>query len=308
VTALTQRTTTRFAPSPTGHLHLGHVVNALHVWGIARARGGIVLLRIEDHDRQRSRPEFERSILDDLAWLGFEADLPLVRQSERGMHYHEQIERLKSAHLVYACSCSRKDQARLLPDIPGEEMCYQGTCRNRNLEWRAGYSLRVALPPDSVEFRDARLGAQAQTPSRQCGDLQAIDRLGNWTYQFAVTVDDYLQAVDLVIRGEDLLPSTGRQIMLSRLLGRPTPPEFLHHGLIRKPNGEKLSKAARDTGIRELRQLGESPELVLGRAAFLAGLVDTVRGVGQVELVEIFRKDHPQISQISSHSQSAESA
>ena len=285
MTGLTPSTLiTRFAPSPTGHLHLGHVVNALYVWGIARAAGGTVLLRIEDHDRQRSRPEFEQTILEDLDWLGFTPDAPLVRQSERAELYRQQLERLRARHLAYACSCSRREMALTTPDIPGEEMRYPGTCRRKDLDWRAGLSWRVQLESGKVEFIDARLGIQQQTPGEQCGDLQAMDRLGNWTYQFAVTVDDYLQGVNLVIRGEDLLPSTGRQIMLSRLLGRAVPPVFLHHPLIFKSSGEKLSKANRDTGIRDLRSRGESPELVLGRAAHFAKLIDTVREVSQAEV------------------------
>jgi glutamyl/glutaminyl-tRNA synthetase len=291
VTGLTPlRPITRFAPSPTGHLHLGHVVNALYVWGMARARDGRVVIRIEDHDRQRSRPEFERSILDELDWLGFEADGPLVRQSERAPLYREQLERLRAAHLAYPCSCSRKELALMTPDIPGVEMRYPGICRHKNLEWRAGLSWRIRLDSERIEFTDVRMGTRSQTPAEQCGDLQAIDRLGNWTYQFAVTVDDYLQGVNLVIRGEDLLPSTGRQILLSRMLGRSTPPAFLHHSLIFKPNGEKLSKATRDTGIRELRAQGESPGLVLGRAAHYAGLIDRMREVNLFEVTEIFRK------------------
>lgn len=282
-------TRTRFAPSPTGHLHLGHVVNALYVWGIARARNGKVLLRIEDHDRQRSRPEFEHSILEDLDWLGLEADEPMARQSERAGLYRGQLEQLGARHLAYVCSCSRKEMAQTTPDVPGQEIRYPGTCRQRNLEWRTGLSWRIRLESESVSFIDGRLGLQAQAPSEQCGDLQAMDRLGNWTYQFAVSVDDYLQDVTLVIRGEDLLPSSGRQLMLARLLGRTVPPEFFHHSLIRKPGGEKLSKAAKDTGIRELRARGESAGLVLGRAAHAVGLIDAVREINLAEVTNIFR-------------------
>jgi glutamyl-tRNA synthetase/glutamyl-Q tRNA(Asp) synthetase len=246
---------------------------------------------MEDHDRQRSRSEFERSILEDLDWLGLEADGPMVRQSERADLYREQLERLRANHLAYVCSCSRKEMAQTSPDIPGREMRYPGTCRQRNLEWRPGLSWRIRLESVSVSFIDGRLGPQSQTPSEQCGDLQAMDRVGNWTYQFAVTVDDYLQGVTLVIRGEDLLPSTGRQILVSRLLGRPEPPLFLHHSLIFKPGGEKLSKAQRDIGIRELRARGESPSLVLGRAAHAAGITREVRPVALGELTEALRAD-----------------
>jgi glutamyl-tRNA synthetase/glutamyl-Q tRNA(Asp) synthetase len=212
-----------------------------------------------------------------------------VRQSERTTLYEEELHRLKVAGVAYVCSCSRKEMAQTTPDIPGQEMRYPGTCRGRNLEWRPGLSWRIRLQPGEIGFVDGRLGRQVQAPSEQCGDLQAMDRLGNWTYQFAVTADDFLQGVTLVIRGEDLLPSTGRQILLSRLLGREEPPVFFHHALIRKPGGEKLSKAAKDTGIRELRAAGESPELALGRAAQAVGLIETVREISLAEVTALFR-------------------
>jgi glutamyl-Q tRNA(Asp) synthetase len=277
---------TRFAPSPTGYLHLGHVVNALYVWGIARAKGGKVLLRIEDHDRQRSRPEFEHAILEDLAWLGLAPDGPPERQSDRIHFYQEQLLRLQSSYHVYACACSRKDLSRESAHLPGQESRYPGGCRDRGLEWRPGYGLRIQLEEAVQRFTDARMGPQSQTPAMQCGDLQVKDRLGNWTYQFAVTVDDLLQGVNLVIRGEDLLSSTGRQIQLARMLGRTAAPVFLHHGLIRKDDGEKLSKAQSDTGIRELREQGETPEMVLGYAARWAGLVEVPGPVDLDQVVE----------------------
>jgi glutamyl-tRNA synthetase/glutamyl-Q tRNA(Asp) synthetase len=276
----------RFAPAPTGHLHLGHVVDAVYVWREARARGGRVLLRIEDHDRQRSRPEFEAAILDDLAWLGFEADEPPVRQSERGAVYESALNTLRRLGLVYACNCSRADIVRAgrarADDEDGArrvhedgarvfqssdpELRYPGTCRGRGLTEGPGRGLRVRLEPTVERFVDLRHGPQAQRPSAQCGDLLVRDREGNWTYQFAATVDDYLQAVTLVIRGDDLLSSTGRQIQLARLLGRAEPPQFLHHPLIMKSPDRKLSKADADSGIRELRAAGWPPARVIEEA------------------------------------------
>jgi len=242
---------TRFAPAPTGFLHLGHVLNAMEVWKAARgAPGGRVLLRIEDHDRQRSRKAYEDAILEDLAWLGFAADGPLVRQSERTAIYEEALGTLRRRGLVYACACSRAD-------FDGR---YPGTCADRGLAERPGLGLRIRLEPGVERFDDLRLGPQAQQPSAQCGDLLARDREGNWTYQFAAVVDDRAQGVNLVVRGEDLLDSTGRQIQLARLLGRAEPPRFLHHALLMKSPGQKLSKSDGDSGVRELRARGVTPD------------------------------------------------
>jgi glutamyl-tRNA synthetase/glutamyl-Q tRNA(Asp) synthetase len=254
-------------------LHLGHVVNAIYVWGIARALKGRVLLRVEDHDRIRSRPAFETALLDDLDWLGFKADAgrtPVVRQSDRDSSYGAALESLGSAHLVYACNCSRKD-------IGGER--YPNTCRALNLETRPGRGVRVAIHPGTEAFVDALLGPVRQTPARDCGDLLVRDRDGHWTYQFAVTVDDLRDGITLVIRGADLVSSTGRQLRLARMLGRTSPPLFLHHPLIVKPSGEKLSKSSGDTGVRELRAAGVSPAEVIGRAAAAIGLLRQPRPI-----------------------------
>jgi glutamyl/glutaminyl-tRNA synthetase len=265
------------------------VANALHVWGIARQTGAGVVLRIEDHDRQRCRPEFEAALREDLAWLGFKPDTiagPL-RQSERHDRYVVAVERLRSlGHVIYACDCSRKDLAREGGDAPDRETPYGGRCRSRGLDPGPGRGLRLRLGPGPERFSDLRLGPQVQDPAAQCGDLLIKDRLGNWTYQFAVVVDDWEQDIDLVVRGEDLLESTGRQLRLARLLGRPAPPAFYHHRLIHRPGGEKLSKAGRDTAIRDLREAGLGPDLVRGRAAALVGLLRAERPLPLVELSE----------------------
>ena len=262
---------TRFAPAPTGYLHLGHVVNALHVWEIARQRHGRVLLRIEDHDRQRSRPEYEGAILEDLYWLGFKADGPLVRQSERDPIYRAALRRLVDQGLVYGCGCSRADivaaaARRERADASASELFYPGTCRERGIPLTDGVGWRLRMEPGVEHFDDGLLDSQSQDPSEQCGDLLLRDRLGNWTYQFAVTVDDFDQGVTDVIRGTDLLESTGRQIRLGRLLGRPSPARFWHHPLVMKAATEKLSKSDGDTGVRDLRAAGWSADDVLSRA------------------------------------------
>lgn len=262
---------TRFAPAPTGYLHLGHVVNALYVWDAARRRDGRVLLRIEDHDRQRSRPEFATAIVEDLAWLGFVHDGAIVRQSERDAIYRKALQRLIDRDLVYGCRCSRAEIVSApgsRQPAPGDdaELRYPGTCRDQDIPLADGVGWRVRMEPGSEQFVDELSGPQEQDPSRQCGDLLIRDRLGNWTYQFAATVDDYVQEITDVIRGADLLASTGRQIRLARLLGRVTPPRFAHHPLVMKSPAQKLSKSDGDSGVRDLRAAGWTAEQVLAKA------------------------------------------
>ena len=302
VTALAERLPdrplTRFAPSPTGYLHLGHVVNAVYVWGLARALGGRVQLRLEDHDRTRSRPEYERALLDDLEWLGLEPDLgtaaelrqgrSLFRQSDCGAVYQEQLDRLAAAGLVFGCECSRREMDAEAGGGFNRETRYPGRCRQRHLPLGPGRGVRLRVDPGEERFVDARLGERRQDPSAQCGDMLLRDRLGNWTYQFAVVVDDLRHGVDLVIRGEDLVESTGRQLRLARLLGRRREAVFLHHPLVRKPDGAKLSKAAGDAGLRQLREAGVPPAEVLGRAACIGGLLDSARPLAVTDLTGLF--------------------
>lgn len=327
--------TTRFAPAPTGHLHLGHVVSAIWVWGFARAHAGRVLLRMEDHDRGRCRPEYERSILEDLDWLGFTPDnggtatfragATPFRQSDSTPRYASLLAGLERDGLAYPCDCSRSGIARTLGspledpttvafagttdpaavtggvtrtagiarrarEKAGIEPRYPGTCRTRGPDPSRTPARRIRIEPGHPEsFDDLRLGAQTQDPDRQCGDFLARDRLGSFTYQFCAVVDDLRSGVDVVIRGEDILTSTGRQIRLARLLGRTTPPRFLHHPLVRTKDGRKLSKSAGDTGVRELRASGRSRDEVLGEAARLGGLHAPGTPLGADRLADLFR-------------------
>jgi glutamyl-tRNA synthetase/glutamyl-Q tRNA(Asp) synthetase len=240
-----------------------------------------VLLRIEDHDRQRSRPEYERAILDDLEWLGFVPDEPPIarfragacagRQSDRSEVYERALSRLRDRGLIYACECSRSAIAQAAP-ADGSELRYPGTCADKGLVETKGCGIRVRLSSCTERFDDLIHGAQRQRPVDQCGDLLVRDRDGNWTYQFAAAVDDLAQGVTVVIRGDDLRPSTGRQIQLARLLGRSAPPRFLHHRLVMRSAAQKLSKSDQDSGIRDLRAKGWRPEAVIGQAAALIGL------------------------------------
>ena len=263
-------------------MHLGHVVNAIYVWGIARCLKGRVQLRIEDHDRVRSRRHFETGLLEDLDWLGFAADagrLPVVRQSDREERYAQALLNLRQRHHVYACQCSRKD-------IRGER--YPNTCRMAALDERRDRSLRVQMDGGVETFTDALLGPQRQSPARDCGDLLLRDRDGHWTYHFAATVDDQHDAVTLVVRGADLLTSTGRQMRLARMLGRTQSATFLHHPLILKPSGEKLSKSSGDSGVRDLRAAGVTAMDVIGRAAAAVGLLASPRPISADDVTGLF--------------------
>lgn len=260
---------TRFAPAPTGYLHLGHVANAVWVWGLGRAADGQVLLRIEDHDRARSRPEYDAAILEDLAWLGFVADEGPVRQTDDDGPYVAALERLRGEVLVYGCDCSRttfetwaREHGRRWhgPGCPGD-------CRLRGLD---GPAQRAALGGGSERWMDALVGPCADEVA-PAGDMIARDRDGNWTYAFSVVVDDLRQGIDLVVRGRDLLSATPAQIRLGRLLGRETPATFAHHSLIAREDGGKLSKADGDTGVRELRAAGQRAEEVIAAAAAASG-------------------------------------
>jgi glutamyl/glutaminyl-tRNA synthetase len=265
---------TRFAPAPTGYLHLGHVANAIWTWALARRSGADVLLRIEDHDRQRCRPEYDAALLEDLEWLGFLADLGPVRQTDADAQiaYETSLALLRTAGLVYGCDCTRSTFARWAGEHgrawsgPG---C-AGTCRERGV---TGPVLRIALGGGSEAWTD-RLAGQREGEVAPNGDLPARDRHGNWTYGFCVVVDDLRQGVDLVVRGEDLLDATAAHIRLGRRLGRATPPAFAHHPLVRRPDGSKLSKSAGDTGVRELRQSGGSPDDVIALAAQMTGFFE----------------------------------
>ena len=271
---------TRFAPAPTGFLHLGHVANAAWTWGVARASEPAVLLRIEDHDRQRCRHEFDAALLEDLEWLGVRPDAGPVRQSDADaqLAYGESRDRLTAAGLMYGCDCTRSTFAAWAaahgtawsgPGCPGD-------CRRRGV---SGPVLRVALGGGSEAWMDALVGAR-EADVAPSGDLPIRDRHGNWTYGFCVVVDDLRQEVDLVVRGRDLLDATATQIRLARTLGRDAPPTFLHHPLIRRSDGSKLSKSAGDTGVRELRSAGVPAGEVIARASAATGFDAWLAGEG----------------------------
>ncbi|MEO5965046.1 MAG: glutamate--tRNA ligase family protein, partial [Candidatus Limnocylindrales bacterium] len=292
---------TRFAPAPTGYLHLGHLVNVLYVWGIARATGGRVILRIEDHDRQRSRPEYDWALLEDLARLGVEPDEPAVaafdgdtpyRQSDVPGIYAAALERLDADDIVYACACSRATFAAYEADAgrPWRGIGCPGDCRSRTLARDGDVGLRVAVGAGTERWVDLLAGPVADEPAAN-GDPLVRDRVGNWTYALCVVVDDLRHGVDLVIRGRDLLDATPVQMRLARLLGREVQPQFLHHPLIRHVSGQKLSKAEGATAVRTLLDAGRTPAELFGQAARLAGLRSEDTPIAPADLGSVFRSE-----------------
>jgi len=292
-------TTTRFAPSLTGYLHLGHVLHMIYVWGIARAKGGRVVSRIEDHDGSRSRSEYEQAILADMQWLGFIPDLGITatdaptpspyRQSDCTDYYAEVLERLTDKGLVYGCECSRKEVHATQNGAYGE-LCYSGTCADKKLPLE-GNTIRFRVPAGEIVFQDLALGECRQTPREQCGDFSLRDRAGQWTYQFCCVCDDIRQGIHLVVRGEDILSSTGRQIQLFHALGHSCPAYF-HHPLVYDAHGEKLSKRQRSESITRLREAGISANEVIGRTIFLAGKTPLLQPIHLDEAMDLLIKPY----------------
>jgi len=248
----------------------------LQVWAAASATGAKVHLRIEDHDQSRCREEHVDAIRADLEWLGFGWDSE-SRQSQRNAVYQQAIGILKERAMLYYCDCSRLQIARegSLSSLNSGEIIYSGRCRTRNLPRGNAHALRLFIaPPSLIDWSDLRLGKFTHDPALQCGDPMLMDRLQQWTYQFAVTVDDYEEGIDLIVRGEDIFHSTARQLYISRLLGRSTDPLFLHHTLLTDASGKKLSKREQAASIRSERTNGITVQQLLGEVCHDAGLVD----------------------------------
>ena len=230
----------RFAPSPTGPLHIGSLIAAVASYCDARARGGRWLVRIEDLDVARTVPGAADRMLARLDALGFTWDGPVLWQSARTAAYEEALDRLRALGRVYPCACSRKEMADSTLNADGERI-YPGTCRNGLPEGRTPRSLRLGVGDATIAFNDAIQGPQHQDLARTVGDFILRRADGLFAYQLAVVVDDAAQGVTHVVRGADLLGSTSRQILLQHLLGLPTP-AYAHCPVAITATGEKLSK------------------------------------------------------------------
>ncbi len=274
---------TRFAPSPTGRLHLGHAHSALFAHSIAAAGGGRFLLRIEDIDQSRCRPEFERAICDDLAWLGLDWEMPVRRQSDHMDAYRAALDRIAAQELLYPCFCSRKEieaeiaRATSAPQGPDGPL-YPGTCRDLAPEVRkahiaAGepYALRLdaakaARQGGPLAWRDLERGTFVVEPGI-LGDVVLGRRDAPASYHLAVTLDDHLQGVTLVTRGEDLLPATHIHRLLQALLDLSVP-SWRHHRLLTNEKGQRLAKRDSAASIAALRDAGHTPAEVRRLAGF----------------------------------------
>jgi glutamyl-tRNA synthetase len=268
---------TRFAPSPTGDLHLGGAWTALASWVLARRAGGCTVLRVEDLDPPRVVPGSEARILDDLMWLGLNWDEGPVRQSTRGALYEEAIAKLAARGLVYPCDCSRAEIARVASaPHPGEETVYPGLCRELDpvRAMKRPPALRVRVPDEAIAFVDGVVGLVTQNLAQEVGDFVLRRGDGVFAYQLAVVVDDVAMGITDVVRGADLVASTPRQIWLARTLGAPLP-RYVHLPLVVAPDGSRLEKRTRGASVRELRDRGVVPERILGEIAFGLGLAPT---------------------------------
>ena len=258
----------RFAPSPSGPLHAGSAAAALASYLDARAHGGRWLLRIEDVDTPRVVPGADDLIQAQLRFLGLHWDGPVTFQSQRGDRYQQAFDRLVAAGRIFGCACSRREIADSLARLGAgtqrnQDLIYPGTCRNGIARGRAPRAWRFRVGDEVVEFDDRWLGPQRQEPAKDVGDFVIRRADGLWAYQLAVTVDDGEAGITHVVRGQDILSSTGRQVLLQRALGLPMP-SYLHIPLVIGSDGEKLSK---QNGARSITDDGRPPCEVLDEAA-----------------------------------------
>lgn len=288
----------RYAPSPSGRLHLGNIASSLLAWLDVRHLGGELIFRLEDLDPERSYMDYARLMADDLRWLGlgWDAGWPAdagYAQGERTEFYAEAFSALQRRGLIYRCWCSRAERLAARAPHPGEEA--PGSCRCRGL---AGAELaarlngprppayKAAVPDMDVSVLDGHYGEYKENLARGGGDFIVRRSDGVYAYQLAVSVDDALMGVTRVVRAADLLPSAPRQKWLIETLGYPAP-DYAHAPLLTAPDGRKLSKRDGDLNMAELRR-AYTPEELIGRLAYLLGLIDRVEPVKAAELVEGF--------------------
>ena len=284
----------RFAPTPSGRMHLGNVFSALMAWLSVRSMGGELLLRIEDLDTLRCSVENAEILRDDLRWLGLDWDYEQPCQSSRGGFYEEILARLREQGEIFPCWCTRGDlkNAPNAPHASDGHPIYPGTCRGLTEEQRRDkFALRPPLwrlrvPEERVSFIDGHYGLYEENLARECGDFILRRADGVFAYQLAVVADDIDAGVTQVVRGRDLLSSTPRQLYLYRLL-EATPPRYYHVPLLTAPDGRRLSKRDQDLDMGILRQKFR-PEELLGALAHAAGFLEENTPCSAAELIPLF--------------------
>lgn len=293
----------RFAPSPSGRMHLGNIFTAVLSWLSVRSRGGRWVLRIEDLDPQRSRPEYARLIEDDLEWLGLHHDeggidgtgpgAPYMQSMRSGI-YEQYFDRLLDTGYAYQCSCTRADLLAVnAPHQTDGRLIYPGTCRPADLpcdcQREAGKAVRLFVPDEKIRVDDDVFGHTDVNLARECGDFVIRRADGAWSYQLAVVVDDAMMGVTEVMRGCDLLLSAAQQIYLRRLLGLPRL-SYAHLPLICNTEGRRLSKRDSSLSMEALRQT-MTPGSLLGLVGYLAGLLPQPTPITAEELIPLYSID-----------------
>lgn len=312
----------RFAPSPSGRMHLGNVYAALLSWLSVKKKGGSWVLRIEDLDPQRCKFDYALQLEDDLRWLGLDWDEggtenrgscgPYL-QSQRSEIYEDFLERLRKTGLTYPCTCTRADiMATQAPHESDGRIVYKGTCRPANIPAIASNAVRASVPdgspsglsaatrlyvPDkAITFTDGHYGAQSVNLATHCGDFILRRKDGAWAYQLAVVVDDALMGITEVVRGRDLLLSASQQLYLYDILSL-NAPQFIHFPLLCNEVGQRLSKRDKSLDMGELRQT-YTPEQIIGRIAYFAGQTDRIEPMNTQELLKLFEWDKVPVQDI----------
>ncbi len=281
----------RFAPTPSGRMHLGNVFAALLAWLSARSQDGEMVLRMEDLDTQRTSEAYARIIREDLAWLGLDYDRETPAQSTRSRIYDRYFRLLEERGLLYPCYCTRSQlHSPDAPHLSDGTYVYPGTCRDLTDRQRAAFSRspawRVRVPDRVWNLEDRIQGPSQWNLAKDCGDMVVRRADGVYVYQLAVTVDDGLAGVTEVVRGMDLLSSAPRQMYLQELWGFPHP-EYAHVPMLLAPDGRRLSKRDRDLDLGALRQWLR-PQSLVGALAFACGLIDRREPVSPRELAAEF--------------------
>ena len=281
----------RFAPTPSGRMHLGNVFAALIAWCSVRSQNGEMVLRMEDLDTQRTSEEFAAVLRDDLRWLGLDYDRETPAQSKRSAVYDQYFEKMQDLGLLYPCYCTRSQLHSVnAPHLSDGTYVYAGTCRNLTDEQRQAFdrkpAWRVIVPDKIWSLRDRVQGDYALNLATECGDMVVRRADGIYVYQLAVTVDDGEAGVTEVVRGMDLLSSAPRQMYLQELFGF-AHPEYGHVPMLLAPDGRRLSKRDRDLDLGQLR-LRITPEALIGTLAYSSNLIDRNVPISARELAQEF--------------------